>query len=325
MPAIDMPLEQLRKYKGISPCPDDIDPFWDEAIEEMKAVHPKIVMSRAEFQCSFADCYDMTFDGVGGARIYAKYVRPKKQKEKQPALVKFHGYSMDSGDWVELLPYAAEGFCIAALDCRGQAGKSQDTGAVNGNTLEGHIIRGLEDGPRQLLYRSIFLDAAQLAGILIDMPEIDEEKVGCFGLSQGGALALACASLEPRIKLAVSQYPFLCDFRRVWEMNLDIDTSAYREMQKWFRKTDPLHEREEEFFNTLGYIDIQNIVYRINGCVLMITGLMDEICPPSTQFAAYNKITAKKDMIIYPDFGHENLKKVNDIIFEFFRTNNENK
>jgi cephalosporin-C deacetylase len=155
MPLIDMPLDELRQYKGISPCPDDIDAFWDEAVEEMKNVHAKLVLSRAPFQCGFADCFEMYFDGVGGARIYAKYVKPKKQVMKQPALVKFHGYSMSSGDWVDLLPYAAEGFHIAAMDCRGQAGKSQDTGVVNGNTLEGHIIRGLEDGPPHLLYRSI--------------------------------------------------------------------------------------------------------------------------------------------------------------------------
>ena len=316
MPMIDMPLEKLRQYTGISPCPDDIDQFWDEAVEEMKAVHPRLVLNRADFQCGFADCYDMYFDGVGGARIYVKYVRPKKQTEKQLALVKFHGYSRSSGDWFDLLPYAAEGLHIAAMDCRGQAGRSQDNGMVNGNTLEGHIIRGLDDGPWHLLYRSIYLDAAQLAGILMNVPEVDEERVGCFGLSQGGALTLACASLEPRIKLAASQYPFLCDFKRVWEM--DIDINAYREMQKWFKWTDPLHEREKEFFNTLSYIDLKNIVHRIKGRVLMITGLMDEVCPPSTQFAAYNKIEVQKEMLIYPDFGHEFLPKVNDKVFEFF-------
>ncbi len=315
MPMIDMPLEELRQYKGVSLCPDDIDEFWDEAVDEMKAVDSKVELIPAEFQCSFAECYHMYFCGVGGAKIYAKYARPKKQAEMQPALVKFHGYSRSSGDWFDLLPYAAEGFHIAAMDCRGQAGKSQDTGVVNGNTLEGHIIRGLEDGSRKLLYRSIFLDAAQLAVILMDMPEVDEERVGCFGLSQGGALTLACASLEPRIKLAAAQYPFLCDFRRVWEMDLDIN--AYREIQNWFKKTDPLHEREKELFETLSYIDIQNIIHRIKGRVLMITGLMDEICPPSTQFAAYNKIESKKEMLIYPDFGHEYLFKVSDKIFEF--------
>ena len=263
MPMIDMPLEELKQYKGISPCPDNINAFWDEAVEEMKAVDPKIEIIPADFKCESADCFDMYFYGIGGARIYAKYVRPKKLTEKRPALMKFHGYSRCSGEWFDLLPYAAQGFHIAAMDCRGQAGKSQDTGFVNGNTLEGHIIRGLQDGPRHLLFRSISLDTAQLAGIMMDMPEVDSGRVGCFGSSQGGALTLACASLEPRIRLAASQYPFLCDFKRVWKMDLDIN--AYREMQKWFKYTDPLHEREVEFFNTLSYIDLQNIVHRIKG------------------------------------------------------------
>ena len=39
----------------------------------------------------------------------------------------------------------------------------------------------------------------------------------------------------------------------------------------------------------------------------MFTGLMDNICPPSSQFAAYNKIASEKNVVIYPDFGHEYL------------------
>jgi cephalosporin-C deacetylase len=46
---------------------------------------------------------------------------------------------------------------------------------------------------------------------------------------------------------------------------------------------------------------------------------MDTICPPSSQFAAYNKIKAKKRMIVYPDFTHEGLPGANDAIFEFLR------
>jgi cephalosporin-C deacetylase len=49
----------------------------------------------------------------------------------------------------------------------------------------------------------------------------------------------------------------------------------------------------------------------------MLTGLMDTICPPSTQFAAYNKITSPKKMVIYPDFGHEGLPGSSDIIYEY--------
>ena len=56
---------------------------------------------------------------------------------------------------------------------------------------------------------------------------------------------------------------------------------------------------------------------RIRGEVLMATGLMDDICPPSTQFAADNRITAPKNMLIYPDFGHEALPGCDDRMYRF--------
>ncbi|MDR0656741.1 MAG: acetylxylan esterase, partial [Treponema sp.] len=133
--------------------------------------------------------------------------------------------------------------------------------------------------------------------------------------SQGGGLTLACASLSPQIKRAAPRVPFLCDYRRVWE--LDLAKDAYQEIKDYFRLFDPRHEREEEVFTTLGYIDVQFLAPRIKGEVLMFTGLMDTICPPSSQFAAYNKITAKKNVKLYPDFGHEELPNANDLTFQF--------
>jgi len=98
---------------------------------------------------------------------------------------------------------------------------------------------------------------------------------------------------------------------------MDLATAAYEELRTYFRQFDPQHEREEEIFTKLGYIDCQHLTPRIRAEVLMVTGLMDQVCPPSTQFAAYNKITAKKDMVIYPDFGHEGLPGANDTISAF--------
>jgi len=49
----------------------------------------------------------------------------------------------------------------------------------------------------------------------------------------------------------------------------------------------------------------------------MAVGLMDTICAPSTQFAAYNKITSEKDLVIYPDLAHETLPEFADRIFAF--------
>ena len=93
------------------------------------------------------------------------------------------------------------------MDCRGQGGSSEDTGGVKGNTYQGHIIRGLDDRPEQLLFRQIFLDTVQMARVIISLPEVDENRVATNGASQGGALSLACAALEPRIRKTVAVYP----------------------------------------------------------------------------------------------------------------------
>ncbi len=317
MPCLDMPLEKLREYKGINPKPSDFDEYWDKALEEMRGVDPEIEFKPSKFQVSGAECYDMYFTGVGGSRIYCKHLRPKNIKGKIPAVLMFHGYSGDSGNWNGKLSYVLEGCAVFAMDVRGQGGKSEDKGSVKGNTLHGHIIRGLdEEDPHKLLFRNIFLDTAELAKIAMELDFIDEERVYATGGSQGGALTLACVSLEPRIKKAAPVFPFLCDYKRVWEMDLDKD--AYQELKDYFRRFDPRHEREEEIFTKLGYIDLQYLAPRIKAELKMFTGLRDNVCPPSTQFAAFNKMTCKKEVIIYPEFGHEHLPDHDDIIFKFF-------
>ncbi len=315
----DLPLEQLKTYQGINPRPADFDQFWDASLAEMRALDPQVELIPAEFQVPNVECFHLYFTGVGGARVHAKLLRPANVTELHPAVVLFHGYTGDSGDWFDKLGFVAAGFTVAALDCRGQAGLSEDTGNVTGNTLHGHIIRGLNDAltgaPEKLLFHQIFLDTAQLARIVMEMPEVDADRVGAMGGSQGGALTVACAALEPRIKRAAPYFPFLSDYKRVWEMDQAKD--AYRELQEYFRHADPTHAQEAAVFEKLGYVDIQFLAPRIQAEILWAIGLMDTICPPSSQFAVYNKITAPKEMVVYPDFGHEMLPGFDDRAFQF--------
>ncbi len=314
---IDMPLDELKVYQGRNPKPDDFDAYWERALAELDATPPEAELRPSAFSVPGADCFDLYFTGVGGARLYAKYVRPKDLSDGgHPAVLQFHGYSGSSGEWHDKLSFAAMGFCTAALDCRGQGGRSQDPGGVSGTTLRGHIIRGLDDGPDKLMYRSLFLDTVQLARVVAELPEVDAGRMGAMGMSQGGGLTLACAALEARIKRAFPVCPFLCDYQRVWEMDLAVN--AYEELKYYFRSFDPRHEREAEVFTRLGYIDCQHLAPRIQAEVIMPVGLMDDICPPSSQFAAYNKITAPKEMLLYPDFTHEGYPGAVDRAYQFF-------
>lgn len=316
MPMIDFPVEKLRQYRGVNECPVDLDAFWDEGIAEMEALGTACELIPVDYKLPGAECFDLYFTGVGGARIHAIFVRPREIKGRIPGLVEFHGYGGDCGSFRSKLAWASANMCCAALDCRGQNGKSEDTGLVKGNTQSGLIMRGMEDeDPRKLYFRNVFLDAAQLARIVMAMDFVDETKVGAFGGSQGGGLTLACAALTPTLCRAAAHFPFLSDYRRVWDM--DLDTNAYRDLREYFRRCDPRHEREVETFTKLGYIDVHNLAHRIKARTRMYTGLLDTICPPSTQFAAYNAITAEKDVQLYPDFGHEHYPLVEDDILEF--------
>ncbi|HML47764.1 MAG TPA: alpha/beta fold hydrolase [Clostridia bacterium] len=316
MPAFDKPLSLLKEYQGTNPKPDDFDAYWDRGIGQMHALGTGYEAYPADFQAPGVVCEDLYFIGVGGARIHAKLVRPEN-KTGCPAILMYHGLSGSAGDWSDKLRYALAGFVVAALDVRGQGGLSEDVGGIKGNTLRGHIMRGLDDpDPDKLFFRNAFLDTAQLARIVMDMPQVDASRVGATGGSQGGGLTLAAAALEPRIAKIAPFVPYLCDYKRVWDMDLDVD--AYFDLREYFRKFDPRHMREKEVFTKLGYVDTQHLAPRIRAEVLFFTGLMDQICPPSTQFAVYNKITSQKYMQIYPDYGHENLPGSQDDAYTFF-------
>ena len=315
MPLVDMSVEKLFQYQGSTPCPQDIDQYWDDALAEMNALDPQAQFVKKDFPSKAADMYDLYYTGTKNARIHARVAVPKNLTEKAPAVLLFHGLSGSAEDWSGLLKYVSQGYVAAFMDVRGQGGESQDVGGVAGTTYTTPFTRGLEGDKHDLLMRDVYLDTALMAKIIMGLDYVDETRVGVTGGSQGGGLSVACACLVPGIKKCVPVYPYLTDYKRVYEMDLNV--GAYEGLKYYFRHFDPNHKREGEIFEKLGYIDIQNLAKRMKAELLMLTGLMDTTCPPSTQFAMYNKVTSPKNVIFFPEYGHEGLKGSNDMIFEF--------
>ncbi len=319
MPLIDLSLPQLHEYQGRNPRPADVQSFWDASLDELKSVPNELENKPFEgLILPGAECFEVTYNGTKGARIYAKFVRPTGAINV-PCVLWFHGYTGRSPDYWNLLSWISAGYSVLAMDCRGQGGRSTDPGGTTGNTHRGHIIRGLNDSPEMLYYRNVFLDAARLAEIAAQLPRVDVKNIFATGASQGGGLTLACAGLVPGLRACAPQIPFLTDYLRVWEMDQAKD--AYQELRDYMRMFDPVHEHKDEMFTKLGYIDVQFLSERIKCPTLLVTGLMDSITPPSTQFAAYNKISAHKEILIYPDYGHEGFPQSAEAIYQFFERN----
>ncbi|WP_066892323.1 acetylxylan esterase [Clostridium nigeriense] len=302
MPVIDMPIKELESYFGSSIKPKDFEEYWSKQIEEVKNYKFEYEIIEKDFNNKQAKYYEIYFKGIDGAKIYAKYICPISNK-KVPVVLHFHDYKESSKGWHHLTRYSGIGYSVVAMDCRGQGGKSEDIGGYKGPTVSGHIIDGLDDEIDNMYYRKVYLDGYILSKIIESFEEIDINKFITFGKGQGAALALVVAALNKNIKKCSMQYPFLSDFKRVWDMDLDID--AYEGIRYYFRWFDPMHLKENEIFEKLGYIDIVNFTGMLNCQLLMGTGLLDTICPPSTQYAVFNNANCEKKHIVFHKYGHE--------------------
>ncbi|MCX6443924.1 MAG: alpha/beta fold hydrolase [Actinobacteria bacterium] len=311
----ELPLNELQTYLGRMAAPDDFNEFWHDSVGMLHNHNAHLRYESNINTNDFAICSDLFFSGLGGAKIHCKFARPKFADAPSPAVILFHGYGDSSPDWFNLFPYVACGYAVLALDCRGQGGLSQDSGIEFGNTFFGHLIRGIENGPESLLFRYIYLDCLLAVRILMNLDGIDEGRIASIGASQGGGLAVVAAALEPKIHTLISIYPFLSDYLRVKELQADRD--AYAGLSEYFQLYDPTHSNADEFFRKMNYIDVQHFASDVRAKTLMVTAYKDEICPPSTQFAIYNKITAEKEMMSYPDFKHEKLRGLDDYVLRF--------
>ena len=162
----------------------------------------------------------------------------------------------------------------------------------------GWMTRGIRD-PQTYYYRYVYADAVRALELLANRDEVDASRLAITGGSQGGAITLAVAALSERPKLAMPDIPFLCDFKRSIAIT---PAGPYPEIPQFFRAFTGM---QETAMRTLSYVDNMNLAPWI-GCRTVVSNcLWDDICPPSSIFAAYNHIGADKQMEVYPFHKHE--------------------
>lgn len=311
----------LEDYKGSYPTPADFNDYWDEQIKFIENVPLKYNLEKVEeYNFSNIEYFHLTFESFDGAKIYSKLIKPKNSG-KLPAMFYFHGYPGCNRNWFEKSAFCSLGYVLFAMDFRGQGGKSEDIGGIKGTTVAGHIVAGLDDSLDNMLYRKNILDVCLLIRIAKDLDFIDANNLNCAGGSQGGAFSTICAGLNPDIKKCIIQYPFLSDMKKVYDMDLDLVAyEGLRYYARWFNTTG---EEDEKFFTRLAYIDTKNFAPRIKADVLFAASKIDLVCPIATQYAVYNNINSKKELILYKKFAHESMPDFNDKMLEFLLASNK--
>ncbi|WP_282710010.1 alpha/beta fold hydrolase [Lancefieldella sp. Marseille-Q7238] len=309
---------ELRVARALAPMSADFSEFWEARMAEADAVplswrlEPSDEVAQAK-TCAFCDLW---FDGMKGAKLYAKFLYPHGEKNV-PLVLQFHGYPGASRSWFEQASFVGAGCALLALDNPGQGGRSYDGDGYAGTTVAGHLVAGLDGPAKDLYYVRLYQNVRILCRIVCAMDGIDLKRVFVNGQSQGGGMGIACCALNQElVNRAAILFPFLSDFRAVWE--LGADKQAYEGIRYYTHWFDPRGERVDEIFGKLAYVDSANFARFVRCPVLFGSGLDDEVCPLPTQFAVYNALECPKRHLLFEDYGHEEIQAFDDRIIGFF-------
>jgi len=324
---VDMPLDQLRGYLPTVAEPADFDSFWSEQLEAARNVDAGPTFELVETPIRHADVLDVTFPGYGGDSVKGWLLVPHELAPDLALVVEYVGYNGGRGHPLDWLPYSSAGHPHFVMDSRGQGGgwRSADTpdpGDPGTPSTPGFLTRGIAD-PATHYYTRLFVDAARAVDAAREHPVSRDRPLVTAGISQGGALAVAAGHLvEGRagervgervaerggekagqraggVAATMPDVPFLAHVRRAVEIT---DSKPFGELIEFCRVNS---DRIDQVFATLSYVDVVNHAKRVTAPALFSVGLLDDITPASTVFAAYNHYGGPKDIAVYPFNAHE--------------------
>jgi cephalosporin-C deacetylase len=312
MALFDLTGDELRSHHSRSVKPAGFDDFWRLTLDEVRGHDLDARFDQVDTGLRLVDTVDVTFAGWNGQPVKAWLTLPHGCPDSAglPAVVEFVGYGGGRGLAHEPSLYALAGWAHLKMDTRGQGGgwspgDTPDAEADGSPQSPGFMTRGVLD-PKTYYYRRLYADAARAVEAARAHPAVDPARVAVTGASQGGGLTVAAASLVPDVAAALPDVPFLCDIRRASEL---VDTMPYGEITRFCA----VHrDKVESVLATLDHIDGVHHAARGRAPSLWSVALMDDTCPPSSVYAAYNAYSGPKDIIEYRYNRHEGGQQYQD-------------
>ena len=283
---------QVRVYRA-----DDFDQFWKATLDSLAEVDlsPR-VQKDTLLSSDMVDVFRVSFASLHNVRVYGWYTVPRWKPGPHAALAIYPGYS--SGGISPATALCREGYATLAIQVRGYEVDQQSYPEDNRR----YMTIGLES-PESYVYREIICHCLRAIDFLAARPEVDPERIGAVGGSQGGGLSLLVAGLDRRLRMAAANVPFLTDFPR----SLTMTGNPYRELVRYI-ESHP--ESRERVMRTVSYFDVLNLAEKITVPVIVSIGLFDRTCPAPSIYGMYLKLASSdKRVEIYPYLDHHEVNK----------------
>jgi cephalosporin-C deacetylase len=281
----------LASFESTARRPDDFDKFWADTRAELERLPLSLELARSALRSTpQVDTYEVTYASLTGAHVFAWLCVPTKAGP-HPGLAIYPGYSGSPG-----VPRAWAKLGYVALQVSPRGHPKSDLEFNPG--FPGLMTSGI-DQPRSYAYRGLYCDAWRAIDVLLARPEVDKARIGVTGGSQGGALSLIAGAGRSEVRAIAADVPFMTSMRDALELG---SSYPYEEVKDYLR-LQPAYE--DRALATLDYFDTVNFADQIKSPTLLSLGLRDDICPPQTGYALYNRLSCPKELRVYPDAGHE--------------------
>ena len=291
--------ELLKPY---TKNPSDFDAFWKTNLEAArKEVGNEKLIVKSEkvekYTTDEFDCYLLKLKIDRRHSIYGYLTRPKASG-KYPVVVCPPGAGIKTiKDPMGKTFYAKNGFIRLEMEIHGLNPEMTDeqfkeiTSAFDYEN--GYLTNGLDNRDNYYM-KHVYVACVRAIDYLTSLSDWDGKNVFVQGGSQGGALSLITAGLDPRVTACVANHPALSDMAGY----LDGRAGGYPHFNRLNHMLTP------EKVETMAYYDVVNFARRITCPVFLTWGYNDNVCPPTTSYIVWNQITAPKESLLTPINEH---------------------
>jgi len=277
--------------------PADFDAFWDKAKEDLAKIPMDAKMTLMPERCTEkTNVYHVNLQNYRlGSRLYGILCVPKKEG-KYPALLQVPGAGVRAygGD----IATAEKGVITFQIGIHGVPVDMNPTvyTDLGAGALSGYFNYNMDDKDR-FYYKRVYLGCVRANDFLTSLPQYDGSNLAVTGGSQGGALSIITTALDSRVKSLGAFYPALSD----------VTGYLFDRAGGWphyFDKANRSANEKKDKISTLSYYDVVNFARRVKVPGYYSWGYNDETCPPTSMYAAYNVISAPKELYLALDTGH---------------------